>query len=623
LHPTRSLPGLLFFRSAVLALLAVAAQAATLWLDGNDHISRKKIESALTLPDRPSALSAEDWEDWVDDAALSISDLYGEMGYLDAAVKVERAGADSAAVRPQDDGIRIRIREGERYRFGTVTVEAPAGTPRVIDPNRLQSRPGRPFEKELVFRDRSKLLNAYGDRGFLHARSTEQLIPDTSAKAVNLHFEMDPGPAVVFDTLILRNRREDDSTGKAGITSSRLLRNLLGLHRGDTASLAAISSYERKLKASRSFNYARVHDSLLPGGGSALILSSEERVPGEADGSVFLETQYGAGVAVNWGHGNMLGNLHEGKLGGSIAQRKQSVYLGYASPLFFGTLLRFDDDLVANWYQDSHLQRGVGLYKGDFDITNSSKLSRVFSSWSRGLSNTELAGESQREDSDHVNRSFNLNFINTAFFTFLDAPANPSQGARWALTWGNGGSFVVGGRIDVPLSNRHNWLEIESAYFLPASEHVKLALRLDGGRFFGAGEQNSERFFLGGPRSVRSYGWRQICPEKDSNGVCQTSGVEPAYYLGSFEIRANPFTPAFINPDGRWAWLYGLQVVPFADYGEVWEVGKKVTETGKGRAFGLGLRYSLLSIFNFRIDYAADSWERTHSQWILDLAQAF
>lgn len=623
MHPIRPFPAPLLLRSAALALLAAGAHAAALSLDGNDHISRRKIESALTLPDRPSALSPEDWEDWVDDAALSITDLYGEGGYLDAAVKVERAGDDSAKVRPQDDRVRIRIREGVRYRFGNVTVAAPEGTPRVIDPDRLQSRPGRPYDKNLIFRDRSNLLNAYGDRGFLHARSTERLTPDTAAKAVDLEFDMDPGPAVVFDTLVLRNRREDDSTGKAGITSPRLLRTLLRMRRGDTASLAAISAYERKLKASRAFNYARLRDSLLPDGKSALILSSEERVPGEADGSVFLETQYGAGVALNWSHGNMLGNLREGKLGGSIAQRKQSVYLGYASPLFFGTLLRFDDDLVANWYQDSHLQRGVGPYKGDFDVTNSSKLSRVFSAWSRGLSNTELAGESQREDSSHVNRSFNLNFINTAFFTFLDAPANPGKGARWALTWGNGGTFVSGGRIDVPISDRHNWLEIESAYFLPVSEHVKLAFRMDGGRFFGAGEQNSERFFLGGPRSVRSYGWRRICPEKDSNGVCRTSGVEPAYFLNSFEIRANPFTSAYINPDGRWAWLYGLQVVPFADYGQVWEVGKKVTGTGKGKAFGLGLRYSLLSIFNFRIDYAADSWQRTHSQWILDLAQAF
>jgi outer membrane protein assembly factor BamA len=606
-----------------LLLLAAAARATPVSVEGNAHVSRKKIESALTLPDRPSALTAEEWEDWVDDAALSITDLYGEIGYLDAAIKVERAGIDSAQVRPQDDRLRILIREGQRYLFGTVSVDAPDGSPRVVDPARLQSRPGRPFEKEIVFADRRRLLNAYGEAGFLHARSSERLDPDTLAKTVGLHFLVEPGPAVVLDSLVLRTRREEDSTGAAGVTRPRLLRSLLGLEPGDTVSLPALSGYERKLKSTRAFNYVRLRDSLLENGRSALILATEERVPGEADGSVFLETQYGAGVALNWSHGNMLGNLHEGKLGGSVAQRKQSVYLGYASPLFFGTLLRFDDDLVANWYQDSRLQQGAGLYRGDFDITNSSKLSRVFASWARGVSNTELAGESEREDTNRVDRSFNLNFIHTAFFTFLDAPANPSKGARWALTWGNGGTFVTGGRIDVPLSDRHDWLEIESAYFLPVSSHAKLALRLDGGRFFGAGDQNSERFFLGGPRSVRSYGWRELCPEKDEYGICRKQGVEPAYYLGSFEIRSNPFTPAYISPDGRWAWMYGLQVVPFLDYGRVWEVGHGATRTGTGRAFGLGLRYSLLSIFNFRVDYAVDGWDRDHSQWVLDLAQAF
>ena len=604
-------------------LLASAYAAAPLDLDGNDHLSRKKIETAVSMPDRPAALGPEDWEDWVDDAALSITDLYAESGYLDAAVKAERAGTDSAQVRPQDDRVRILIREGIRYRFGRVAVEAPGGSPGIIDPERLSSRAGRPFEKDLVFRDRGKLLNAYGGAGFLHARSAERLEPDTLAKTIDLVFQVEPGPAVILDTLILRNRREEDSSGRAGITRPALLRSLLGLRPGDTASLAALSSYERKLKSTRAFNFVRVRDSLLSNGRSALILTTEERVPGMADVSAFLETQYGAGVALNWGHGNMLGNFHEGKLGGSLAQRKQSAYLGYASPLLFGTLLRFDDDLVANWYQDSRWQQGVGPYRGDFDITNSSKLSRVFASWSRGVANTELAGESEREDSAHVNRSFNLNFINSAFFTFLDAPANPARGARFALTWGNGGTFVTGGRIDVPVSDRHNWLEIESAYFLPVSERVKLAFRMDGGRFFGAGDQNSERFFLGGPRSVRSFGWRQLCPEKDSNGVCRKAGVEPAYVLSSLEIRSNPFTSAFLSPDGRWAWLYGLQVVPFIDYGKVWELGKPVQNTVTGRAFGLGLRYSLLSIFNFRVDYAADSWNREHSEWILDLAQAF
>lgn len=612
----------------VLALLAALANrplAAPLELEGNDNLGRKKIDAAVTPPEHPDSLSAEDWEDWVDDAAASITDLYGEIGYLDAAVKAER-GADSAQGGPGPDRVRIRIREGKRYAFGQVAIITTEHGVPVLDPDQLRSRAGRPFEKDLVFRDRRELLNAYGDAGFLHARSTETLSPDTLAKTVNLEFLVEPGPAVIFDTLIIRNGREGDTTGAKGVTSEGLLRDLLRMRAGDTVSLAEMAGYERKLKSTRVFNHVRIRDSLLASRGvrSALILTAEERVPGEADASVFLETQYGAGVALNWMHGNVLGNLHEARLGGSLAQRKQTLFLGYASPLFFGTSFRFDDDLVANWYQDSKLQRSAGAYEGDFEVTNSSKLSRVFTSWFRGLSNTELTTQSRKIDTNEFERFFNLNFINTSFLTFLDAAANPTKGIRWALTWGNGGPFLTDGEIDVPITDRHNWLEIESAYYLPVTERIKFAFRLDGGRFFGNGDQNSERFFLGGPRTVRSYGWRQVCPDRDdATDICRTSGIQPAYFLGSFEIRSNPFTPAFINPDGKWAWLFGLQVVPFVDYGNVWEVGKPLTRDGSGRAYGMGLRYSLLSIFNFRFDYAVDGPERKHDQWVLDLAQAF
>ena len=63
--------------------------------------------------------------------------------------------------------------------------------------------------------------------------------------------------------------------------------------------------------------------------------------------------------------------------------------------------------------------------------------------------------------------------------------------------------------------------------------------------------------------------------------------------------------------------------MPFVDYGNVWEVGKRLAPSGQGRAYGLGLRYSLLSIFNLRLDYSLDGTERNHDQWVLDLAQAF
>ena len=93
--------------------------------------------------------------------------------------------------------------------------------------------------------------------------------------------------------------------------------------------------------------------------------------------------------------------------------------------------------------------------------------------------------------------------------------------------------------------------------------------------------------------------------------------------MASSELRFQPFLPSWISSDGVFHNLLGLQLVSFADYGNVWEVGKELTARGQGRAVGLGLRYLFLSLFNIRLDYAWDPKHTSQQRWILDLSQAF
>jgi hemolysin activation/secretion protein len=94
-------------------------------------------------------------------------------------------------------------------------------------------------------------------------------------------------------------------------------------------------------------------------------------------------------------------------------------------------------------------------------------------------------------------------------------------------------------------------------------------------------------------------------------------------------LRLQPFQSSWISADGKFRYLLGLQMVPFADYGNVWKVGYNLTPTGQGRAVGMGLRYVILALFNIRLDYAwdpRDSWDprkATRARLILDLSQAF
>jgi outer membrane protein assembly factor BamA len=599
-----------------------AFSAPRVSVEGQKAISARRIIELVSLPNPLPDWAVDEWDAWSGDAALLVSEAYRDLGFFDAGAVVSmQFGDTSLSTTPL--AVTVTIDEGIRYRFGVVRIDLPRNDYPRYDTLALAARTGRFYDRALLFRDRRALLKYYGDAGFLHAQAAESLYYDPGLKVVDVAFRVQPGEAMVFDTLMFRIQREGDTTGGAGVTKQSTLRGLFPLAPGDTLTLSGLNDYERKLKSTRVFNFVRLRDSSARDSADrmkgVMVLSAEERVPGELDITGYWETQYGLGADLSLSHTNLAGKLQEGRSGFTLAQRKQSVLAGYAAPLFFGTLVRFDNELVANWYQDKSLVRDTGWFDGDFDVSNQSKLSRQLTTWARGVSGAELFGKSERVDSTNRLRDFNLNFLNSVYLQRLDTWINPTRGARLALTWGNGGPLLDAGQI-APHRNRHNWLEAEAAAFVPLGRHAVVALRLDGGRFFGAGGINSSRFFLGGPRSVRSRDWRSICPQVNSDGNCLQDEVEPAFVLGSGELRLNPFAGI---TSGTLRHVAGLQVVPFADYGNVWEPGKPLSASGEGRAVGVGIRYGFLALFNLRVDYARDPNDANVSRWIFDLAQAF
>lgn len=599
--------------AALLVLLCAAAgHAMETRVEGNRSQSARRILEWSGLPSPLPEWSPAEWQGWAADAGRLVGEAYRERGHFDAAVDVS-VQFDSAA-RAVPARILYRITEGPRYRYGDVRVEFPADEGSLVRLDGLAARPGRRYDRGELFRDRRDILRGLGNAGFLRPQVAESLYIDSVQARVDVVFRVQPGNAFVLDTLRLRVAREGDTTGLAGKTREARLRRLFPLSPGDTLTLGVLSGYERRLKSTRVFNFVRLRDSAAAGPGRAVLtLLAEERVPGEAEVAAYWETQYGFGIDAMLTHSNLRGALQEGRAGLTLAQRKQTLLAGYTAPILFGTDIRFDNELVANWYQDKRLVRDTGWFDGDFDVSNQSKLSRPLAAWARAVAGAELLGKSQRVDTTARLREFNLNFINSLYLQRLDSWVNPARGARLALTWGNGGA------LDGPFAlerDRHDWLEAEAAGYVPLGSRVVLALRLDGGRFFGAGGINAPRFYLGGPRSVRSRDWRSVCPRVNAVGNCLQEGVEPAYVLGSAELRIAPLA-------GAGGSLSSLQVVPFADYGNVWEPGRALTESGKGRALGIGVRYGFLALFNLRIDYARDPGDAAHSRWVFDLAQAF
>ena len=653
------------FPFLLLGLAMTAFAGIKVDVEGNAFFGDRKIKEVL--PVDPQKFTEEDINTWREDAVFSASDLYLRHGFFEVKVEVAMEKGEG----PEDWKAQVKIADGPRYVFDTVrvvVVEDTAEVPQkdsasvgvdtasvdtlkvappqsvpqaalVIGPKELDARVGKPYVEELLFRDRRTVLRKYGDAGFVRAQVDDKVVVKPESKTVKVDYLVEPSVPVIYDTLFIHDQRAPPADSLAGITRHSLLLSLVPYKRGDTVRVSSNDRLIEKLQYTGVFNYVRLKDSLLPGpqGRSALVLYAEEQVPGNLRTSVFWENQYGPGVSFEAAHNNLAGVLNQVRGGASVAKERQRLHAGYGSPLTLGYLVRFDDDFDVNWFQADSAVNAYGMFGGDFQAVNSTRLTWPWSYWLRLSTDARFESRSRRISSGRE-RSLNLNFVQTAALSFLNQPMDPSRGARASLSWGNGGVFLEDQELRF-LQSRHNWLEAQTGYYYyyPPLRQAKLAARLDGGRFFREGGANNERFFLGGSRSVRSYGFQRLCPNVDSAGICSTTDLEPAYFQVSGEVRLALFDFSFLNPRSAARHLVPLEIVPFYDFGKVWDVREKFSltpDSGQGRAYGVGLRYPLLGIFNFRLDVAYGNLEpgrlfwlgrrkKYPDSWVIDLAQAF
>jgi outer membrane protein assembly factor BamA len=637
------------FHIFILAGLA-AADGINLNLEGEKAFSPYELREIL--PEEPGKLNNDEVSFWAEDAGYELEQYYLEHGFFEVEVKARTERPD-----PSDKQwvVTLTIQEGRRYRYGRVRVilDGDSANARLTSPDggTLSARQGRGYREEHLTRDMRDLTRFYGNAGFVRADVRENVVLRDSGAVADVDYLVTRGVPVVFDALRLSIRRTNNDSLE-GLTRGKLLRSLVPYKRGDTVRADENDAVIEKLQSTGQYTSVRLDDSLYADGrpGSVLTLDVEEKVPGRATASVFYETQYGFGVSGTAKHSNIAGTLNEVRAGAGFAQNKQNASLGYGSPLTLGMLLRFEDDLSVAWYQDNLPDEP--FFGGDLRVANVATLSRNLYYWLRlvGGAEVEYKNTIVSDSNGVLSRESGglLNFTTTAFFSFLDQSLNPAKGTRYALTLGNGGSIYEQGQIDI-FQERHNWVEFQSAYYYypPFLPQFKTALRFDAGRFFGTGGQNADRFFLGGPRSVRSYGFRQLCPDQDApaRGSCplDENPLEPAYFLVSGELRLTPFDFPVIPPRGFIGFFKPMEFVPFVDFGKVWNLQGDENESfsvtfansgyGQGIAYGGGIRYPFLGIFNLRLDFAwgrpgpgsffGKSGENLPDQWIVDLAQAF
>ena len=603
-------------------------------IEGNSYFSNGKIKSFIMYPKTFDMHTKRDIQKWKETVKSEIVYQYEVQGFFNVSVGVNVSRDSSKKTVRWTTAIIIV--EGNQFTFGNVFLQTTDTSTPLINAQNLRTQAGGKFNTDDPNRDKRDIEKKYGDLGFAKRRIKLTYFFNDSLKTVDVTFSIDPSHVILFDTLLIENRKERKSTFQSGISKVNFIRGILKINKGDTVKLNRTNSFKTKLKSTRVFNYVRIKDSLLSNKNnkSALHLTLEEKIPGNISTGLFYETNDGFGGEAGWGHRNILGRFYNGKTNVKLAQRRQRIYAGFGNPLLFGYRLRWDNELDFIWRQNQ------GPNVSTFDAVFSSSLSRPFTKWLRFSSTLEFANTTEKNTTELIGeipmiiktRVTNLNTIFSLTFSFLDNEYNPKKGSRFVLIYGNGGPLLDKDNKIRLTQIRHNWLEIKSSYFFPFTSNYIGALRLDGGAFSHNGRSNSRRFFLGGRNSLRNKDFKEVCPDESEFSDTDTStyfacdpNVTPVYFLTSLELRMKIFKHIRFRKDSRFKIINQLQIVPFSDYGRIWDRGKTQKPEGVGFDIGLGIRIPII-IFNFRFDYAigwnkGPDWKKR--KFLIDLAQAF
>ncbi len=127
-----------------------------------------------------------------------IAKYYRSEGYLDAKVYLDRYETSDDRTKLK---IHVRIEEGERYNIQGLTVEGAHVFATADIYKELKLKPGRAFRGEDLRADIDKIKRMYGDKAYIHAEVEVDLKYNVNRKVLDVHYRIVEGLKIRIDRI--------------------------------------------------------------------------------------------------------------------------------------------------------------------------------------------------------------------------------------------------------------------------------------------------------------------------------------------------------------------------------------------------------------------------------------
>jgi outer membrane protein insertion porin family len=545
-------------------------QVAEVRLAGFTHFGgdwvRRQLATRVSGEEEPRLLQASALER---DRARILS-WYRAAGFVEAVVPPPEVWPEAG---PAGAVVIFTVHEGPRTLLRALTFAGPLALPEAQLRATAGLRAGDPYREDEVQAAADRVRAAYARAGYPQAVVTVRPEFVADRTQVDLAFALEQGRSQRLGAVAVTGNR---------LTARRVILRELPLAPGDPIDPDALARGKNALYDLGLFREVRylLPEAVAPEAPQDLIVAVRERPTGYVGFGVGYASDERFRGFVEAGEQSLFGTDR------SLRWKTKLSEIGYRHDLFY----------QEPWLLDYPVQGQVDLYLESREETGY-KIQR------QGLALGVKREFTQRlrlnlryryEFVDYSNvvpdltaklgplESFKIGSVGLALeYDHRDNPIAPRRGSYNLAsvevarpTFGGTASFTK--------------YQLESSWYLPLGAHAEIALGLRGGFtefLLGSGDLPlSERFFLGGDRSVRGYGEKSIGP-KDGSGT---------------PLGGNVFAQGTI--EARFSLIGKLRSVLFFDAGELWADQAGLPASGLKTSVGTGLRYETL-VGPIRLDW--------------------
>ena len=482
--------------------------------------------------------------------------FYSDHGYLQARVESHDIAIDRERARVT---ITIKIVEGPQFTVGKLDVSGTSVLPVEEVRRQITLKPGEPFSRSKLRESLQNIGELYSTIGRPSADVNPVTTQDLATRKVNVTFEIVEGPEVFVERInITGNIRSQE----------KILRREIPMHEGDLFTSGKLARARQRLNNLGFFD--TVNATTAPGSAKDKIVVNIE-VTERATGLFSLGGGFSSAEGflgtVDLSQRNFLGRGWETTFRVRAGGRTQQGTISFTEPWLFDRPLSAGFDLFNN--RNVFSDYTINSLGGDLRLSHP-----FFEFWrwfvTYRLTQDDVSDISASASSDlqqQEGKTLTSLIGGAVTWDTRDNVFAPTTGGRFSLTTDVAG---LGG------DNKFVKTVGEFAYFYPIFWGTILGGRVELGYGFGyAGKDLPlfQRFFLGGPNSIRSFKTRQVSPvDSTGNRIGGTSEI-----LFNIEhIIPLPF---------------GIRLATFVDIGNVYGFTEDFDPTNLHYAAGPGFRW--------------------------------